>query len=328
MTYDCITFFNELDLLEIRLNVLKDVVDKFVLVEAGETHTGKPKPFYFKDNEARFATFKDKIIYVGIDKFPFGHDAWWNENYQRNEIMRALANANDDDWVMVSDLDEIPDPAVIRKCTQKKGVYQFREKSFGFYLNMLDVRTPYTWGTKLLTVHDLRTGFDGIETYYNEFLPHDLNQGTTVTKIRRRRFPESKGGETRIKAGWHFTCLGGAKAVLAKMRAVAPHLGFDPDSPDLTEERVASLLAKGHSPGLKMDCFAIPIDKRLPDYVRNSFGKYPHLVFTITPEYKQSIRWIRILKTLQGRWIAFCLWLCPAAFHNWLHLVKLKLTGR
>ena len=55
MTYDCFSFFNELDLLEIRLNVLKDAVDKFVLVEAGETHSGKPKPLYFKENEARFA---------------------------------------------------------------------------------------------------------------------------------------------------------------------------------------------------------------------------------------------------------------------------------
>lgn len=328
MIYDCFSFFNELDLLEIRLNVLKDVVDKFVLVEAGETHTGKQKPFYFKENEARFATFKDKIIYVGIDKFPAGHEAWWNENYQRNEILKGLVDASDNDWVMISDLDEIPDPVAIRKCIQKKGVYQFREKSFGFYLNMLDVRTPYTWGTKLLTVHDLRTGFDDVETYYNEFLPSDLNKGTTVTKIRRRKFPESKGGEKRVKAGWHFTCLGGAKAVLAKMHAVAPHLGFDPESPDLTEERVASLLKKGHSPGLKMDCFAIPFDKRLPDYVRSSFRKYPHLVFTITPEYRKSVRWTRIFRICQGRWIAFCLWLCPTELHNWLHLIKMRLVRK
>ena len=57
MIYDCFTFFNELDLLEIRLNVLRDVVDRFVLVEAGETHTGKRKPLYFRENAARFAAF-------------------------------------------------------------------------------------------------------------------------------------------------------------------------------------------------------------------------------------------------------------------------------
>ena len=54
MVYDCFSFFNELDLLEIRLNVLKDVVDKFVLVEATRTHTGRPKPLYYEENKARF----------------------------------------------------------------------------------------------------------------------------------------------------------------------------------------------------------------------------------------------------------------------------------
>ena len=58
-TFPIFTFFNKLDLLEIRLNVLKGVIDKFVFVEAGDTHTGNPKPFYFKENEARFAAIKD-----------------------------------------------------------------------------------------------------------------------------------------------------------------------------------------------------------------------------------------------------------------------------
>ena len=91
MIYDCFSFFNELDLLEIRLNVLKDVVDKFVLVEAGETHTGKPKPLYFKENEARFAAFRDRIIYVAIERFPeVCTTSWARENWQRNAIAEGL----------------------------------------------------------------------------------------------------------------------------------------------------------------------------------------------------------------------------------------------
>jgi len=69
MIYDCFTFFNELDLLEIRLNVLKDVVDRFVLVEATQTFTGRPKPLYYKENAARFAAFADRIIHVVVDDF-------------------------------------------------------------------------------------------------------------------------------------------------------------------------------------------------------------------------------------------------------------------
>ena len=169
MIYDCFTFFNEIDLLEIRLNVLRDVVDRFVLVEVGETHTGKRKPFYFKDNIHRFDLFRDRIIYVGIESFPPGHDAWWNENYQRNAILRGLSNARSDDVIMISDLDEIPRPEVVKKLSGKGGVWRFGQVSYGFYLNWLDVRTRNMCGTKMLSYHDLITGFDGVNTFYNEF---------------------------------------------------------------------------------------------------------------------------------------------------------------
>lgn len=57
MVYDCFPFFNELDVLEIRLNVLDEVVDKFVIVEMSKTHTGRDKPFYFEQNKERFKKF-------------------------------------------------------------------------------------------------------------------------------------------------------------------------------------------------------------------------------------------------------------------------------
>ena len=67
--YDCFTFFNEFELLEIRLNELNPVVDKFVLVEATKTHQGKEKPLFYNENKDRFEKFKDKIIHVIVD-FP------------------------------------------------------------------------------------------------------------------------------------------------------------------------------------------------------------------------------------------------------------------
>ncbi|HXP48954.1 MAG TPA: hypothetical protein VN922_03315, partial [Bacteroidia bacterium] len=70
MVYDCFTFFNELDILEIRLNVLDKVVDKFVLVEATRTHQGKEKPLYYNENKTRYVAFADRIIHIIIDTFP------------------------------------------------------------------------------------------------------------------------------------------------------------------------------------------------------------------------------------------------------------------
>ena len=329
MIYDCFTFFNELDLLEIRLNILKDVVDKFVLVEAGETHTGKPKPLYFKENESRFAEFKDRIVYVGIDKFPAGHDAWWNENYQRNMILEGLVGASPDDVVMISDMDEFPRPEVVACVAKKKGVWRFNHVSYGFYLNFIDLRCRNMCGTKLLSYHDLTTGFDGVETNYNEFLPKDLNDGTTVTKIRRRPFPACRGGERLLKnAGWHFTCLGGAKALLTKMRAVAPHHDFDPDDTSLTVAKIEALLAKGQGPALKMNCFGVPLDETFPVYIREHQGRYAHLIFRLTPEYMRRVRWARRFRMVQGRLIQFCEWAMPSRLHDFLHVVRMGLLSR
>ncbi len=326
MIYDCFSFFNELDLLEIRLNILKDVVDKFVLVEAGETHTGKPKPYFYKESETRFAAFKDRIIYVRIEKFPPGHDAWWNENYQRNKILDGLKYAASNDIVLISDLDEIPRPEIVANVAKRGGVWRFNHVSYGFYLNFIDLRCRNMCGTKLLTYHDLTTGFDGISTNYNEFLPEDLNAGTTVTKIRRRSFPTCKGGERLIKnAGWHFTCLGGAKAILAKMRAVAPHHDFNPDDTLLSIERVESLLAKGQGPALKMNCFGVPLDNSFPRYIVDNQEKYAHLIFKITPDYVRQVRWARRFRTIQGRLIQFCEWAMPSWLHDFLHVIRMRI---
>ena len=190
----------------------------------------------------------------------------------------------------------------------------------------MDLRCRNMCGTKLLTYSDLLTGFDGVSTNYNEFLPRDLNQGTTVTKIRRRRFPSSKGGERLVSnAGWHFTCLGGAKALLSKMRAVAPHHDFNPDDPSLTVEKIESLLAKGQGPALKMNCFGVPVDDSFPAYLLEHQDKYAKLIFNITPEYMRRVRWARLLRTVQGRLIQFCEWAMPGWLHDFLHVIRMKL---
>jgi beta-1,4-mannosyl-glycoprotein beta-1,4-N-acetylglucosaminyltransferase len=123
--YDCFTFFNELELLEIRLNTLYDYVDKFVIVEATKSHTNQPKELFFENNKEKFKQFSDKIIHIIVDEFPpiiqewFAQDIyennekkgnWGLENFQRNQIMKGLIDANDEDVIIITDLDEIPVP--------------------------------------------------------------------------------------------------------------------------------------------------------------------------------------------------------------------------
>ena len=111
MIIDCFPFFNELDILEIRLNILNDFVDKFILVEASNTQSKLDKPFYFEENKKRFDKFLDKIIHIKVTDYP-DQNGWEMENYQRNCILKGLNNIelSTDDIIGISDVDEIWSP--------------------------------------------------------------------------------------------------------------------------------------------------------------------------------------------------------------------------
>ena len=121
---DGFIFYNELDLLTYRLNILNDVVDYFIIVESTHTHVGNPKPLFFEENKQKFVQFSHKIIHVIVDDFPFKSpninyqksEQWVNEHFQRCAILRGLdkIQLNDEDCFMVSDLDEIPDPNLLK----------------------------------------------------------------------------------------------------------------------------------------------------------------------------------------------------------------------
>ena len=121
---DCFIFYNELELLTYRLNILNDVVDYFVLVESTHTHIGKEKELIYEKNKNLFEQFKDKIIHVIVDdfqyklpntNFPNGYQ-WQNENHQRNCIDRGLQKLDlqPEDCIIISDLDEIADPRTLQ----------------------------------------------------------------------------------------------------------------------------------------------------------------------------------------------------------------------
>lgn len=186
MLVDCFTFFNELDLLECRLEYLYNKVDRFVIVESDRTHTCNKKPLHFKENQARYQKYLDKIVYVVYKNSNTStNSAWIHENAQRASIMEGLTDLPDDAWVMISDLDEIPnidviDPVINAKVAQE---YTFLQDMF----------------------------------YYN-FKQKDVNpwSGTTFTQMKGIRREETIGGpqyfrsiRTKLKyvanGGWHLS---------------------------------------------------------------------------------------------------------------------------
>ncbi len=161
MIYDCCTFFNEYDLLDVRLNVLSKVVDKFVIVEANKTFSGMSKPFNFENNKKMFENFLDDIIYIKVEDMPKSDDYWEREYFQRNQIVKGLVNLNDDDIIIISDCDEIPDPSMITSNIDDNKIYMFQQKLFYYYFNLQSFNfqqiPTYTHGTAFLKYKYLRT---------------------------------------------------------------------------------------------------------------------------------------------------------------------------
>lgn len=116
---DCFIFYNELEMLSYRLNCLAFCVDYFVIVESRYTHSGKEKELFFENNKHLFEEFNSKIIHIIIDQLPYlypnidysKNQQWTNEHFQRNSIKNGVDKIvlNDEDIIIVSDLDEIPD---------------------------------------------------------------------------------------------------------------------------------------------------------------------------------------------------------------------------
>ena len=136
--YDCFTFYNELDLLDVRLAELYNHVDYFVIVEANTTFTNRSKPFYFNENKERYSKYFDKIIHVKVEDMPNNVDPWANEEFQRNQIMRGLTDATETDIIMVSDVDEIPRASAVDYVrTSDQVIFAFRVPIYNFKFNYM-----------------------------------------------------------------------------------------------------------------------------------------------------------------------------------------------
>ena len=323
MTYDCFTFFNELDLLEIRLNILNDVVDRFVLVEATKTFTGKEKPLYFDKNKDRYSRFLHKIIHIIVDDSPPFEIAWENENFQRNSIMRGLKGLAPDAIIMVSDVDEIPNPVMVEKYKNTKGIKLFEMRMYYYYLNYLNYSFPvWRLGTRMLSYHDF-LNLDDKHITYGEFLPASLNQGPTPSKVRNC----TKNLPIR-NAGWHFSYLGGTEAVRNKIQSFS-HQEYNRE-PYCNPNWIQQCLQTGKDVfGRSSRYFGVKIDSTFPDYiVKHQHNQaYQNLVFPVTEAYKKKTKWRRSFFFVCGYmfdWLVFRV--LPKSIHPVLIKQKLFLN--
>ncbi|MCR4901337.1 MAG: glycosyl transferase GT17 family protein [Butyrivibrio sp.] len=205
MVYDCFQFFNELDMLKIRLNVMSPVVDKFVISEATETFSGLKKPLYYEENKEMFKEFEDKIIHLVVDDTPpgFTHD---RDTFQKNAVTRGLKDCTDDDIIIFSDLDEIPNPDKVREILsdfQEDKIYHFAQRLFYCYLNMEEV------SGNLLSYAGEFEGVERKKWIGSKMISYKLMRELGL-KCGELRFPERKEIGIRVDdGGWHFGYMGG-----------------------------------------------------------------------------------------------------------------------
>ena len=144
---DCITFFDNNFIFEIRYNILKNYVDHFIICEAKYDHKGfeKPKNFILKDYFD-----KKKIKYLFLEKpFPKNNDPWKNQAIQREFILENLDTANDEDYIFFSDPDEIPNPKILNKFNLNKTYGIFLQDCFNYKFNLFNpYETPWE-GTRV-----------------------------------------------------------------------------------------------------------------------------------------------------------------------------------
>ena len=152
--FDCFMYNNEDLLLELRLNSLKNFVNKFVIVESQYDHQGNKKNLNFKIK--KFTNFKDKIEYIVLNEFPKNLSNWERENYHRNFINNGLQEAGQEDYIMISDLDEIPKIDNIQ-IFEKKKYTVFKQKMFYYKFNLHNLTEPDWFGTKVCKKKYLRS---------------------------------------------------------------------------------------------------------------------------------------------------------------------------
>jgi len=251
MIYDCFMFYNELELLEIRLNELNEFVDKFIIVESSKTFTNQPKKLFFEENKEKFAAFKDKIIHIVTDEFTECNSAWECEIFQRNAIEKGLENCKPDDIIIISDVDEIPNAKTLMNCKNSEGIKVLKQKQYNFYLNYInDKETYWLRGPRVL--------------FYKDF-------NKSADEIRNTQ------GQIIENGGWHFSFLGGIQKVKDKVKSFS-HQEYNNEY-YLNEERLTSLILNGadiFERGYKYKI--VDIDSSFPEFIVKNKEKYNQLI--------------------------------------------------
>ena len=288
--FDCFMYFDEEQVLDLRLNVLNDFVDYFVIVESTQNHKGIKRELLF--DQSKFQKFKNKIIYLVYDEIPknvetisdnedenekdrkYIMNAVYRENSQRNFITKGLQKADENDLILVSDVDEIPKLNSLNLSKIDNKILIFKQDMFYYKFNLAipNFKWSGTKGVKkknlkspqwLRNIKDRKYAFFRIDTFFSE------KKYTNIKII-------SDGG-------WHFSNIKNAKMIEHKLKSYLHHREFDQVS--LSVDEIDNLIKN------KKAIYDLRVDKKvnkvgngvvlnnyninkLPKYINENLDKY------------------------------------------------------
>ena len=290
MVYDCFQFFNELDILKLRLHILSDVADRFVISESTVTFSGDPKPLFYEEHKEEFREFADRIIHVVVGETPMDCDAFARDHNQKCAVIRGLADAKPDDIVIFSDVDEIPNPDTLRTLlpqVEDGRIYMLAQRLFYGCLNLEDVS-----GNNLSVTGE----FEGANP--RRWLGTKVCRRSMldIYTMEQLRDAAQKAVGVRVdNGGWHFSYMGGGRdesmeeRIRYKIRSAAHQ--------ELNNRR--TLFEVGSKIRSRQDLFGrdsrivvARIDDSYPQYLRDHLDEYRYLLYQ-EPKWYQKV-WDRV----------------------------------
>ena len=261
--FDCITFFRENLITNLRFEILNNIVDYFVVCESLYDHRGNKKKINFKIKDKKL---KKKIIHIIVKKKFNTINPWKAQALQREYIFDGIKNADDDDYIMFSDPDEIPNPVTLKKIilTKKYGI--FMQSSFCYKFNLFNkYETPWE-GTRICKKKNLKS----IDYMRQEILSKNL-------KYPFWRIDKNKDIQIINNGGWHFNNIFSPKDISIKLKSFA-HTEF-------SNPKFSSVKVIKEKIDKKIDLYErewsftkINLNKTFPKYIVKKLKKFSDLL--------------------------------------------------
>ena len=274
---DVFPFFNELDLLEIRLNVLDPYVDLFIISEATKTFSGLDKPLYYENNKKLFKKFHKKIIHNIVEDttppelHPFDRDIFQKDNIKKV----ILENISDGDAIIWSDIDEVPNPEAIEELDsyfKDNTIFHFAQENCIGYFNLIETSGSITAMTRDWDPEEIPKWL-GTKVFGKSIL-----EKYSMTELRSMHDLENNA---RISpGGWHWSYVGSEglsveERILKKLECAA-HL--ECNTPDI-RSNVSRVKDNKDPIGRDYTSYKIvDLDETYPKYIRDNKEKFSHLI--------------------------------------------------